>query len=44
MRKIRCLLFVLKGSYICYYIICMAVPLRDSKSGIHFYKRSVMLC
>ena len=27
MRKIRCLLFVLKRSYICYYIICMIVPL-----------------
>ena len=27
MRKFHCLLFVLKRSYICYYIICMAVPL-----------------
>ena len=24
--KLQCLLFVLKRSYICYYIICMAVP------------------
>ena len=28
MRKFQCLLFVLKRSYICYYIICMTVPLR----------------
>ena len=27
MRKSQCLLFVLKSSYICYYIIGMAVPL-----------------
>ena len=27
MRKFQCLLFVLKRSYICYYIICMTVPL-----------------
>ena len=27
MRKIRCLLFVLKRSYICYYIICMTAHL-----------------
>ena len=27
MRKSQCLLFVLKRSYICYYIICMTVPL-----------------
>ena len=27
MRKFQCLLFVLKQSYICYYIICMTVPL-----------------
>ena len=27
MRKLPCLLFVLKRSYICYYIICMTVPL-----------------
>ena len=25
MRKFQCLLFVLKRSYICYYIICMTV-------------------
>ena len=28
MRKFQCLLFVLKRSYICYYIICTGVPLR----------------
>ena len=28
MRKFQCLLFVLKRSYTCYYIICMIVPLR----------------
>ena len=27
MRKFQCLLFVLKRSCICYYIICMTVPL-----------------
>ena len=27
MKKFRCLLFVLKGSYIRYYIICMTVSL-----------------
>ena len=27
MRKFQCLLFVLKRSYICYYVICMTVPL-----------------
>ena len=27
MRKFQCLLFALKRSYICYYIICMKVPL-----------------
>ena len=30
MRKFQCLVFVLKGSLICYYIICMTVP---SKQG-----------
>ena len=27
MRKCQCLFFVLQRSYICYYIICMTVPL-----------------
>ena len=27
MQKFQCLLFMLKRSYICYYIICMTVPL-----------------
>ena len=27
MRKFQCSLFVLKRSYICYYLICMTVPL-----------------
>ena len=27
-RKFQCLLFMLKRSYICYYIICMTVPLK----------------
>ena len=27
MRKFQCLLFVLKRSYMCYYIICITVPL-----------------
>ena len=27
MQKFQCLLFVLKRSYICYYVICMTVPL-----------------
>ena len=28
MWKLQCLLFVLKRSYFCYYIICMTVPLK----------------
>ena len=32
MRKFQFLLFVLKQSYICYYIICMTVPL--NKVGV----------
>ena len=28
MRKLKCLLCVLKWLYICYYMICMAVPLK----------------
>ena len=31
MRKFQCLLFVLKRSYICYYIICMTVPLEEPR-------------
>ena len=31
MRKFQSLLFVLKQSYICYYIICMTVPLKSLK-------------
>ena len=31
MRKFRCLLFVLKRSYICYYIICLTVSLMFKK-------------
>ena len=27
MQKFQCLLFVLKRSYMCYYIICITVPL-----------------
>ena len=27
MQKFQCLLFVLKRSYICYYIICIIAPL-----------------
>ena len=30
MRIFQCLLFVLKRSYICYYIICMTVPLNKN--------------
>ena len=29
MRKFQCLLFVLKQSYICYYVFCMTVPLKS---------------
>ena len=32
MRKFHCLLFVLKRSYICYYIIWMTVPLNFKKN------------
>ena len=31
MRKFQCLLFVLKRSYSCCYIICMTVPLKAEK-------------
>ena len=31
MRKFQYLLFVLKQSYICYYIICMTVPLIETR-------------
>ena len=38
MRKFQFLLFVLKRSYICYYIICMTVPWQgiESKSSSKF--------
>ena len=34
MRKFQCLLSVLKRSYICYYVICMTVPLRISSVNV----------
>ena len=34
MRKVQCLLFVLKRSYIFYYIVCMTVPLKPFREGI----------
>ena len=34
-EKIQSLLFVLKQSYICFYIICMIVPLKRY-NGPHF--------
>ena len=36
MEKFKCLLFVLKQSYICYYIICMTVPLRQRYLSLLF--------
>ena len=33
MRKFHCLLFVLKRSHICYYIICMTVPLTNLQNS-----------
>ena len=42
MRKFQCLLFVLKRSCICYYIICMTVPLNEiilSKKTRKRYRR-----
>ena len=36
MRKFQCLLFVLKRLYICYYIMCMTVPLNVIISLICF--------
>ena len=33
MRKVQCLLFMLNGSYISYYIICMIVPLTSQPEG-----------
>ena len=35
MRKFQYLLFVLKRSYICYYIISMTVPLRVSEMAVY---------
>ena len=32
MQKFQCLLFVLKQSHICYYIICMNVRLRENQN------------
>ena len=34
MWKFQCVLFVLQRLYICYYIICMTVPLRQSLNSI----------
>ena len=34
MRKFQCSLFVLKRSYICYYIICMTVPLSKESDEV----------
>ena len=43
MRKFQCLLFVLKQSYICYYIICMTVPLAASwtRSLARLYTKTI---
>ena len=38
MRKFHCLLFVLKRSFICYYVICMPVPLTFFPSKVSEYK------
>ena len=35
MRKIQCLLIVLKRSYICYYMICMTILLRSARTPLH---------
>ena len=37
MRKFQCLLFVLKGSYICYYIIWMTAPLTNTPKSSKVY-------
>ena len=36
MQKFQCLLFVLKQSYICHYIVCMTVPLKTSQKRYFF--------
>ena len=49
MRTFQCLIFVLKRSYICYYIICVTVPLiakmwfneSDIPFATHVYKLAV---
>ena len=41
MRKFQGFLFVLKRSYICYYIICMTVPLNRKKSTCDTWKNAV---
>ena len=48
MRKCQCLVFVLKQSYICYYIICLTVPLKlfsiFTKKLHHRYGSSQQRC
>ena len=38
MRNFQCFLFVLKRSYICYYIICMTLPLSRFLKNFPFEK------
>ena len=40
MQKLNCLLFVLKQSYICCYIICMTVPLIEKENITHKFSKA----
>ena len=45
MQKFQCLLFVLKRSYICYYIIFMTVPLIETAEySENIFKISISYC
>ena len=42
MRKFQCFLFMLKRSYVCFYIVCMTVPLMsivDLDLKINYYTK-----
>ena len=43
MRKLQCLLFLLKRSCTCYYLIFMTVPLRNSSHFEILYYREIKL-
>ena len=42
MQKFQCLLYVLKGPYICYYIIYMTVPLQETFTCLFFPEKKII--